>query len=160
MLKHLLRESVKEIPGTFLLPETSHQGSSISVESWRERHRGETELRERERERGREDGEKVFSLLDMSAESSWLWWSQSVSRSSDMNNSGDNCWPPLQCQRTTQSGRRLSCKDERELERCELKRGGSLRVNLTTDHLSLPTTTKLTNIQVKVENCFLKRFLN
>merc|ERR1719192_214429 len=63
-----------------------------------------------------------------------------------MDSSGDN-WPQHQCQRNTQSGRRLSCKDERELERVELKRGGSLRVNLTTDHLALPTTAKLTDIQ-------------
>merc|ERR550532_677518 len=64
-----------------------------------------------------------------------------------MNTSGDNsgeaAWPPLQ----SQSGRRLSCKEEREVERCELKRGGSLRVHLTSDHLSLPARTTLTDIQ-------------
>ena len=114
----------------------------------------ETEWRDRaEREREGRVWESFLSLLDMSAESSWLGWSQSVSRSSDMDSSGDN-WPQHQCQRNTQSGRRLSCKDERELERVELKRGGSLRVNLTTDHLALPTTAKLTDIQVKVDSDF------
>ena len=133
-----------------LRPDISHQGSSISVESWRvERQSGETEPWERERER-EEEGEKVFSLsltCQLRAADS-----DGVSRSSDMNNSGD-AWPPVQCQsqRNTGSGRRLSCKDERELERCQLKRGGSLRVNLTTDHLSLPAVAKLTDIQVKVD---------